>query len=174
MKLVSVLALICNIIIQFKFRFNLENEAGEPKVRWARANIRLRGERMTLGCCGLIASFSRIFNPNCSIAPPIARCSSWVNFLPQLLTFFSSSSSVTGETSGAAVAGSSWTDINIVQTRMLTRETPRVGSSYGQSLATEAQQQQKKTQLHFQRASLEIQTETWLNTSSAQWSAHFL
>lgn len=83
-----------------------------PKVSWARAKARLRGDSTTFGCCGPIGSFSRSCKPSRSMVPPIALCSSGLNkrIPPQPWTFSSvSSSSSTGvETSAAPGVGSSW------------------------------------------------------------------
>lgn len=81
-----------------------------PKVSWARAKVRLRGDRTTFGCCGPTGSFSRNCKPRRSMAPPIALCSSGLNARPptQLWTSSFSSSSTGLEPSGAPGLGSSW------------------------------------------------------------------
>ena len=79
-----------------------------PKVSWARATARLRGDRMTFGCSGPRGRFSRNRKPSRSIAPPRALCSSGLNsWFPVHLWSVSSSSSTGPETSGAAGLGSS-------------------------------------------------------------------
>lgn len=83
-----------------------------PSISWARARATLKGDRMTLGCCWLVGSFSRSTKPSLSMALPTDFRSSVLNiFLPLQVSTSSTSwlpSAVPGVWVGSAWSSSSW------------------------------------------------------------------